>query len=88
MFALYVSNLFLSVSSTRQDTISHGSPLVTMMALQTGDNDKRMFVGELPRRAAQLRSINLIDDKAILWKVFPLQGSRVSSQKPEHLNIS
>ena len=45
MCALYVLNLFLSVSSTRQDTISHGSPLVTMMALQTGDNEKRMFVG-------------------------------------------
>ena len=31
-------NLFLCVSSTGQDTISHGSPLVTMVALYTGDD--------------------------------------------------
>jgi len=29
--------------------------------------------------------VALIDDKAILWEIFPFQGPRVSSQKPENL---
>ena len=30
---------------------------------------------------------NLIDDKAILWQVFSLKGSRVCSKEPEHLRL-